>query len=55
MLLYIIISVLSGILFAIFDSLINGNPYARKLMRQLEPLTKTKINIPLGISIDIFY
>ncbi|UCH13125.1 MAG: hypothetical protein JSV22_08395 [Bacteroidales bacterium] len=52
---FIIISLIGGILFAVLDGLINGNPLAQKLMECYKPIAKTSINIPVGIAIDIFY
>lgn len=52
---YVIISVLSGILFAILDGLINANPLAQKLMTFYKPIAKTSMNIYAGIAIDLFY
>ena len=52
---YIIISILSGILFALLDGLINANPIAQKLMECYKPIAKSSVNITTGIAIDIFY
>lgn len=52
---FIIISLISGILFAVLDGLINGNPFAQKLMECYKPIAKPSVNIPAGIAIDIFY
>ena len=52
---FIIISLIGGILFAVLDGLINGNPLAQKLMECYKPIAKPSINIPVGIAIDIFY
>ena len=52
---FIIISLISGILFAVLDGLINGNPLAQKLMECYKPIAKPSVNIPVGIAIDIFY
>ena len=52
---FIIISLIGGILFAVLDGLINGNPFARELMECYKPIAKPSINIPAGIAIDIFY
>ena len=52
---FIIISLIGGILFAVLDGLINGNPLAQKLMECYKPIAKPSINIPAGIAIDIFY
>lgn len=52
---FIIISLISGILFAVLDGLINGNPLAQKLMECYKPIAKRSINIPVGLLIDVFY
>ncbi len=52
---FIIISLISGILFAVLDGLINGNPLALKLMECYKPIAKPSVNISVGIAIDIFY
>lgn len=52
---FIIISILSGIMFAILDGIINANPIAQKLMESYNPLAKTSINMPIGFLIDLFY
>ena len=52
---FIIISLIGGILFAVLDGVINGNPLAQKLMECYKPIAKPSINIPAGIAIDIFY
>ena len=52
---YIIVSLVSGILFGVLDSLINANPFARRLYEVYKPIAKTSINIPLGILLDLVY
>jgi hypothetical protein len=52
---YLIVSVVSGILFGVLDGLINGNPLARRLNEVYKPIAKTSINIPKGIIIDLIY
>lgn len=52
---YIVASVLTGVLFAILDSVINGNPLAVKLMECYKPIAREGINIPAGIAIDLVY
>ncbi|MFC1569460.1 DUF6789 family protein [bacterium] len=52
---YIIISTISGILFGVMDGIINGNPFAQKLFQVYKPISKTSINIPAGLIIDLFY
>ena len=52
---YIIISVVSGILFGVLDGLINANPIAVKLYEIYKPIAKTSINFIAGIVIDLAY
>ena len=52
---YIIVSLVSGILFGVMDALINANPLARKLLEVYKPITKTTLNLPAGIVIDLVY
>lgn len=52
---FITISILSGIIFAILDGVINANPIAQKLMESYNPIAKTSINVTAGIFIDLFY
>jgi hypothetical protein len=52
---YIIVSLVSGILFGVMDAVINANPLARKLLEVYKPITKTTLNLPAGIVIDLVY
>jgi hypothetical protein len=52
---YIIVSFVSGILFGTMDGLINGNPFAQRLLEVYKPIAKTSMNIPAGIFIDLIY
>ena len=52
---YILISISAGVLFGVMDGIINANPYARKLFEAYKPITKAKINAPVGIIIDLIY
>lgn len=52
---YIIVSVISGLLFGIMDALINANPLARRLYRVYRPIARTTINPAAGIIIDLVY
>ncbi len=54
-LLYIVISIVSGILFGIMDGLINGNPFARRLNAIFKPIARTSLNVPAGVLIDLVY
>ena len=50
---YIIVSIISGILFGILDGLINANPIANKLYEVYKPIAKTSINFVMGVIIDL--
>ncbi len=52
---YMIVSVVSGVLFGVLDGLINANPFAQKLYEVYKPIAKTSINVPVGIVIDLVY
>jgi hypothetical protein len=55
MIAYIIISVISGILFGLLDGVINANPVAQRLYEVYRPISKTLINPLRGILIDLVY
>lgn len=55
MITYIIVSIVSGILFGVMDGLINANSYARRLYNVYTPIAKTSPNILAGIVIDLAY
>jgi len=50
---YIIVSVVSGILFGILDGVINANPLAQRLYAVYKPIARTSINPLLGFVIDL--
>ena len=52
---YIIISIISGILFGLLDGLINANLLAQRLYAVYKPIAKTSINPLAGIVIDLVY
>jgi hypothetical protein len=52
---FILISIISGILFGLLDGLINANPLARRLYKVYEPIAKTSINPIAGLVIDLVY
>jgi len=52
---YILVSVVSGILFGILDGVINANPLAQKLYVVYKPIARTSINPLAGIVIDLVY
>jgi hypothetical protein len=55
MITYIIVSIISGLLFAILDGLKNANPIAIKLMEVYKPISRNSINFVAGIIIDLAY
>ena len=52
---YIIVSLSSGIIFAVMDGFINANPIAQKLFESYKPIAKDSVNIFAGIVIDLAY
>jgi hypothetical protein len=52
---YIIVSLVSGILFAILDGALNANPLAQRLFEVYTPIARTSINPIAGIAIDLAY
>jgi hypothetical protein len=52
---YIIVSIVSGILFGILDGVINANPLAQRLYEVYRPIARTSINPLAGIMIDLVY
>jgi len=52
---YVIVSVASGVLFAVLDGLINANPLARDFHKVYEPIARAGVNIVPGIVIDLAY
>ncbi len=55
MLRYLIISIVSGVLFGVLDGLIHANPLAQRLFKVFKPIAKTTVNVPAGIVIDLAY
>jgi hypothetical protein len=52
---YIIVSVVSGILFGTLDGIINANPLAQRLYDVYKPIARTSVNALAGIVIDLAY
>jgi hypothetical protein len=52
---YIVVSLVSGILFGILDGVINANPLARRLYAVYKPIARTAMNPLVGIAIDLLY
>lgn len=52
---YIVVSIISGVLFGVLDVLINANPLAQSLYEIYKPIAKTSLNPLAGIAIDLVY
>lgn len=52
---YIIVSVVSGILFGVLDGVINANPLAIRLFEVYKPIARGSINFVAGMIIDLAY
>ena len=52
---YVIVSLISGILFGLLDGLINANPVAVKLYKVYQPIARTSLNFMAGMVIDLAY
>ncbi len=52
---YLIVSVVSGILFGILDGVTNANPLAQRPYEIYKPIARTSINPLAGIVIDLVY
>ncbi len=50
---YLVVSVSSGVLFAVLDGLLNANPLAQRLYAVYKPIARQSVNAPLGLSFDI--
>ena len=55
MIAYLVVSVVSGILFGILDGVINANPLAQRLYEVYQPIARTSINPLAGMVIDLVY
>ncbi len=55
MIAYVVVSVVSGILFGILDGVINANPWAQRLYQIYKPIARTSLNLPAGVAIDLIY
>ncbi len=52
---YVLVSILSGILFGVMDGVIHANPLASRLFQVFKPIARTSINPLAGILIDLVY
>lgn len=52
---YVVVSLVTGLLFGILDGIINGNSLARRLHASLAPAARKKLKLPAGLAIDLAY
>jgi hypothetical protein len=52
---YVVVSVASGILFAVLDGVLNANPLAQRLFEVYKPIARVSINPAVGLAIDLVY
>ncbi len=52
---YVLASIASGISFGVMDGIFNSNPLAQRLYKVFDPIARKKINVPIGIFIDLVY
>ncbi|MRR31904.1 hypothetical protein EG834_16590 [bacterium] len=52
---YILISLISGVLFGVLDGILNANPLAVRLYAVYKPIAKTSANIVAGVMIDVVF
>jgi hypothetical protein len=52
---YMTVGVVSGLLFAILDGVLNANPLAQRLFEVYKPIARISINPIAGIVIDLAY
>lgn len=52
---YVIVSIVSGVLFAVLDALINANPLARSLYEVYTPIARSSVNLLVGTVVDLVY
>ena len=52
---YLVVSIVSGLLFGVMDGLINANPVAQGLYEAYVPIARTSVSAVTGIAIDLLY
>jgi hypothetical protein len=52
---YVIVSVISGMLFGLLDGVIQANPLAQRLYEVYKPIARTSVNPLAGIIVDLVY
>lgn len=52
---FVIVAIISGILFGVLDAVINANSFAQRLFEVYKPIMRTAINPVAGMFIDLAY
>ena len=52
---YVVVGLLSGVLFAVLDVVINANPVAQRLFAVYSPIARDSINPVAGVAIDVLF
>jgi hypothetical protein len=52
---YVIVAVVSGILFGVLDWIVNANPLAQRLLEVYKPMARPSVNAIAGIAIYLAY
>jgi hypothetical protein len=52
---YVIVGVVSGVLFAVLDGVLNANPLAVRLFEVYKPIARTSLNPVAGVAIDLAF
>ncbi len=52
---YIVVSLVSGILFGFMDGVLNANPLGVRLLAAYKPIARTQLNITAGVLVDVAY
>jgi hypothetical protein len=52
---YVVVSILSGILWGVLDGFINANPVAQRLYEVYKPIARSSLNLAAGVAIDLMY
>jgi hypothetical protein len=52
---YVIVAVVSGMLFGAMDAMLNANPVAQRLLEVYKPIARTSVKPVTGIVIDLAY
>ncbi len=52
---YVAVAVVSGVLFAVLDGVLNANALARRLFAVYKPIARRSINVAAGLLIDLAF